>query len=109
MKTFTGKTQVWLYGRKSIDDLLVMTDDEAVKYVLFSHIDMVNTGWLAIGTACVAVTLDSKEVIHQSELDGLNKKLAEIRVAAQLAENELLFRISKLQALTFNGSEICEA
>ena len=43
-----------------------------------------------------------------TELDALNNQLAEVRTKAQEAENFILDRISKLQSLSFNGSEISE-
>ena len=109
MKTFTGKTKVWLSSDwTNIDDLLALTDDEAVNYVAYASHDMSGTGWRLIGTATVTIELNSKEAIHKTELDALNKELAEVRTMALLAENTILHRISKLQALTFNGSEISE-
>ena len=109
MKKITGKTKVWLAGSwATMDDLLSLTDDEAVNYVAFAAHDMSDKGWRLIGNATVTIELASAEVIHKSEIDGLNKQLAMVRVAAQTAENMIIDRISKLQALTFNGSEISE-
>ena len=109
MKTITGKTKVWLAGSwATMDDLLALTDNEAVNYVAFAAHDMSDKGWRLIGNATVTIQLASAEVIHKTELDGLNKQLAAVRTKAQEAENLILDRISKLQALTFNGSEITE-
>ena len=109
MKTITGKTNVWLSNVWStIDDLLALTDDEAVNYVSLASHDMSPKGWRLIGTATVTIELDSNEAIQQVELDSLNKQLAEVHKAAQIAENIVLHRIMKLQGITFNGSEISE-
>ena len=109
MKTITGATKVWLSSSWStVDDLMTLNDDEAVNYVAYASHDMSLKGWRLIGTALVTITLDSKEAIHKTELDALNNQLAEVRTKAQEAENFILDRISKLQSLSFNGSEISE-
>ena len=101
MKTITGKTNVWLYDWKDIEELQVLKDDEAVGYVAYSQSDMTPNNWLLIGTAVVTITLDSKEVTHKTELDVLRKQLAEARTKAQETENLILDRMTKLHALTF--------
>ena len=109
MKKFTGKTKVWLSsGWSTTEDLLTLTDDEDVNYVAYASHDMSLKGWRLIGTATVTIELARKEVIHKTELDALNNQLAAVRTQAQEAENMILDRISKLQSLSFNGSEISE-
>jgi len=54
-----------------------------------------------IGTAVVTVTLFAKEERNSTELHQLNEKLEKVRGENQQRENDILDRISKLSALTY--------
>ena len=58
-----------------------------------------------IGTAVVTITLFPKAEIHTKELATLNKKLQEVRAENHVRENDILDRISKLTALTYEVAE----
>lgn len=58
-------------------------------------------GYLLIGTAEVTVTLHSNDEIVQSQITSLHAQLQNARAQAHQAEQAILERISKLQALTY--------
>jgi predicted transposase YdaD len=58
-----------------------------------------------IGTAVVTITLFPKEQIYTHELTALNKALDNVRAENQVRENDILDRISKLTALTYEVAE----
>jgi hypothetical protein len=58
-------------------------------------------GYPLVGTAEVTVTLHSSDEIVQNQITALQTQLQDARAQAHLAEQAILERISKLQALTY--------
>lgn len=58
-------------------------------------------GYPLIGTAEVTVTLHSNDEIVQRQITSLHAQLQDARAQAHLAEQAILEKISKLQALTY--------
>ena len=58
-------------------------------------------GYPLIGTAEVTVTLHSSDEIVQNQIAALQAQLQDARAQAHQAEQAILERISKLQALTY--------
>ena len=58
-----------------------------------------------IGTAIVTVTLLPKEEYHSRQLASLNEALQTVRAENQQRENDILDRISKLTAITYEVAE----
>ena len=106
---FTGQSNVFLSDPSwfSISDLLDLVKsgkfDEAANRVALSGTDMRTSDWVKIGKATVTITLESTDAITANQIAALQEKLQEVRAQAQLHENMILEKISKLQALTFDG------
>lgn len=106
MKTnqFTGTTRVWLSGPEyyGAADLAagVAAGRDVMGQIHFARHDMSNCGWLEVGVATVEVTLHPLEEMTHRQLAALQAELQAHRAEAQVRENEILNRISKLQALT---------
>lgn len=83
----------------SFDTMKEIESSESMPYI--SHHE---TNETLVGSAVVTVTLFSKDRIHAAELELLNKKLKATRAENQQRENDILDKISKLQALTFAGA-----
>ena len=60
-----------------------------------------NQGYPKIGTAVVTVTLHSADAIVASQIEALNEQLQAMRAEHQRAQNAILDKISKLQAITY--------
>lgn len=58
-------------------------------------------GYPLIGTAEVTVTLHSPDEVVQNQISALQAQLQKQRADAYLAEQAILERISKLQAITY--------
>ena len=106
--TFTGQTKAWISSStyKSMNELVEILESgnikSAVDYVTYANHDMSLSGWTHIGAAEITVTLLPQEDIVSKEVEGLKKQLQAVRAEAQMRENAILDRISKLQALTYD-------
>lgn len=60
--------------------------------------------WLKIGTAEIVVTLTPPDNLAAEEIRSLQRSLDAMRAQHQLAQQALLNRISKLQALTYQAA-----
>lgn len=60
-------------------------------------------GYPLIGTVEVIITLHSTDKIVQNQIEALNKQLQQQRADAYRAEQAILEKISKLQALTLDA------
>lgn len=58
-------------------------------------------GFVAVGEATVTVEFFDAGTIHKSQLTALKEQLQAVRAENQQRENEVLDKLSKLQALTF--------
>lgn len=110
-KQFTGSSKVWLSTSwKTFDELNAMIsqgkDDEALNYLSLSNCDMSNSGWVEVGTATATVTLHDTDAVVGKQVAALKQELQNVRAAAQMQENAILERISKLQAITYEGEVI---
>jgi hypothetical protein len=105
MSKIIGTTGVWLTGYKNYDDLRHLIDkgdsDGAIQYVAYSSNDMKDAGWTPIGMATVHLELDHPADVARAQLDVLQAELQNHRAESQMRENQILERISKLQALTY--------
>lgn len=63
-------------------------------------------GYPLIGTVEVTITLHSNDKVVQNQIGALQKQLQKQRADAHRAEQAILEKISKLQALTFEGSVV---
>ena len=63
-------------------------------------------GYVRMGNCTVTIELESQDAIVQAQIDALNKQLQQVRADAHVAENAILEKISKLQALTFDGGAV---
>lgn len=70
----------------------------------FANHDMSGSGWVRVGTAKIEVELVPPDSLAAEELRSLNKQLDELREVHRQAQQAILDRISKLQALPFDGA-----
>jgi hypothetical protein len=96
---FTYQAFVYTSKYQSIDDIAkggsqpMLSDDKDGYFA--------KQGYPLIGTAEVTVTLHSSDEIVQNQITALQAQLQDARAQAHLAEQAILERISKLQALTY--------
>lgn len=108
MKTnrITGHLNVFTTGsyRGTFDDVLQAAasgdHDRAVKMLGFSTTDMSSCeNWTMVGIATITVEFFPREQIVAREVESLREQLREHRIRAHAAEQALLDKISKLQAI----------
>lgn len=107
--TITATVDAWLTSTsKNVADLLATQDPkDAVADLGYSNWDM-STGsypWVKVGTADITVTLMPRNDIVAEQTKVLQGELQKERAESQVRQNAILDKISKLQALTFNGAE----
>ena len=108
---FTGKTKVWVtaYG-DSIENVIHAVNegdtDSAVCCLTYTDMDMSDADWVEVGEAEITVTLKPREQLQEKELEGLKQQLKQVRADNVMRENLILDRISKLQAISYNGEEV---
>lgn len=103
---FTGTTKVWLSSsHKSIQELEALVRNgetgRAVNYLSTADSDMSSVGWVQVGTASITVKLLDTSTVVEHQVAALKKELQEVRAEAQMKENAILARISKLQAIEY--------
>lgn len=59
------------------------------------------SGFVVVGEATVTVEYFDDATIHKSQLTAINAELQAVRADNQKRENEVLDKLSKLQALTY--------
>lgn len=108
---FTGEIKVWLSRPewKSLEELAFLIEagknDQAVDYLTTSNYDMSTSGWIEVGTATMSVKLHSADAVLGNQIAALHQELQTCRANAQLRENEIMDKISKLQALTYEAPQ----
>jgi hypothetical protein len=107
---FTGTTKAWTTSHwQGIDTILHMVKEgklnEAAAAMMYINQDMSDSeGWAEVGVATITVELYPREELVSKELDGLKVQLEKVRADNQQRENAILDRISKLLAVTYEGS-----
>jgi hypothetical protein len=107
--TITGTLKVWTSSAwRKIDYVLARHEageaDEAFNVLSVTNSDMSECqDWAEVGEATVTVKLYPHDKIVSKELDGLKTQLQAVRAENQQRENAILDRISKLQAIDFEG------
>lgn len=81
-----------------------IASESAPSNLSFSNHDMSGSGWVRVGTAKIEVELVPPDSLAAEELRSLNKQLDELREVHRQAQQAILDRISKLQALPFDGA-----
>lgn len=92
-------------GRGTFDDVIEAAKqgrkDEALGILAFSATNMTSIeDWTMVGIATVTVEFFPREQIVAREVEGLREQLRQHRINAHAAEQALLDKISKLQAIT---------
>lgn len=98
----TLQALAYLPTYKRVEDIILGEELPLISLLRSEYFE--NEGYANIGTAEVTITLHSSDVIVQKQIDALNTQLAKQRADAHMAEKAILERISKLQALTFDGT-----
>lgn len=109
---FTGTVKAWTSSTwRGIDTVLHAVKegelDDAASMLTYLNHDMSDTeGWAEVGVATITVTFYPRDELVAKELEGLNEQLQKVRAENQRRENAILDRISKLQAITYEASEV---
>ena len=72
----------------------IVVQDESLK-------SYTSQGWIVVGQARITVDYSTPAELDAQRLDALNAELQTARAQAQKRENEILDRISKLQAIGY--------
>lgn len=101
MKTYV-KTGVWLTNQwTTVEELLGMTQEQLVSKLTCWDIDCHIEGWTLVGTAEVAITLDSKDKMIGNKVDALKAELKKTKADAEVRCNFLRGQINNLLAIEF--------
>lgn len=106
--TITGTIPAWLTGTHyTLDKVMREEKDpaELLSRLGFSNYDMDSGShpWVKVGSAEITVTLFPQEEVVAEQVKVLNAELQRERAESQVRQNGILDRISKLQALSFDG------
>lgn len=102
-----AETTAWLPNFYSVDDLLaaVKSDDtkRAARMLSYTDGDMSHgaSPYIRIGAARITITLQSRDALVTAQIAALNAKLEQERGNFMQRQAEILDRISKLSALTY--------
>lgn len=99
--TFQAKAYLGSYAR--IEDVIA---GKSMPHITQGGDYFEGEGYPLIGTVEVTITLNSNDKVVQNQIGALQKKLETQRAEAYRAEQAILTQISKLQALTFEGSVV---
>lgn len=109
-----GAASVWLstsmmerYGAASVITEMV-AGRRHIADPIFSHTDAKHDRgsdpWLKIGTAEIVLALTPPDTLAADEIRALQASLEAMRAQHHLAQQAILDRISKLQAITFDSA-----
>jgi hypothetical protein len=101
MSNITGNLKAWLpeYSTLRPDQL---NDPATLDQLVFSRVDMRNSGWTHIGDATITVdVILSPEELIASKIETLKTQQAKIRAEAQERVNELEAMVQNLLAITY--------
>jgi hypothetical protein len=104
--TITATLKAWVTSCRSVDEVLNAVKEgkhtDAADAMCFYSGDMAKgvSPWTLIGEADVTVRLHSRDQLVSNQLASLQAELAEARAEWLTKQQQLLDRISKLQALT---------
>lgn len=110
--TITGTVKVWLTNsRETVDDITnaaAKDPQEAIDCLGYGNADMDKGSypWTKVGTAEITITLMPRDEVAAAQIKTLNEELQQERAASMQRQNAIMDRISKLQALTFDGAEV---
>jgi hypothetical protein len=107
---FSGTLKAWTRPYENDDLSRAMQllasgkNNDALEVLAYTNLDMTDTGWIEVGTATINVRLIEPDLVISRQLAGLKTQLQTVRAENQQRENAILNRISKLQAIGFEGS-----
>lgn len=99
MKTIEIKG--WLYARQGWSG--------KVEFTFFDFEPSEDSDWIQICPHVAYIEVPESFDFRSAEIASLEKKLAKVRAAFTATQAEILERISKLQALTFDAASTVEA
>lgn len=108
----TATLPAWLPAHERMDDVLLLVKQGKLADALSrlhystSEMDKCRDPWLRCGEADIKLTLFAQNELVAEQLRLLNQELQRIRVESQLAQQVILERISKLQAITYEEPEV---
>jgi predicted PhzF superfamily epimerase YddE/YHI9 len=106
---FTETIDAWIPSHCgfSFQDITDITDGGEASKVIgalgYTNHDMTNSGWIKVGAATITVELMNEGDVNSAQMASLKAELQQTRADNQVRENDILDRISKLGALTYEG------
>ena len=98
---------VYAYGDyevgKFVDAMQKGDTESAAARLSYTHTALRGAEWIKVGTAKLTAEILPADVIHDSRLAALKAELEKERAESQMKQNAILDRISKLQALEWEG------
>lgn len=109
---FTGHVKAWTTSKWHDFGVVQSTiaageNDKAASELGYTNHDMSGSDdWVEVGIATITVEFFPADKIVAKQVEGLHEQLRQHRIRAHEAEQAILSQISKLQALTFEGSVV---
>lgn len=110
MPKITGNAVAWVAGHNLQNseaiNLKNADPDMLMGQLSFQplSLNMETEGWLKIGSATITVDIPDNDTLTQHQIKALETQVQTIHAEAQRNVNRIRDRISKLQALTFDGA-----
>jgi len=105
--TFTTTASVWISEYSSHDGTTIQEVDNIGELSLFRvGAEMQKYGYTHVGEAKVSVTIASADAITNSKVSSLRAELEKDRAESQLRQNQIIDKINKLEALTYDAPEV---
>lgn len=99
MRTITSKADAYTTEHgPSPDELMTMTDASSLFFFPYGA-KYVPTSWSKVGEATITVEIDDVDTLIDRKVDALKDELKAHRADAQVKENALQDKISKLLAI----------
>jgi hypothetical protein len=105
--TFTTTVSVWISEYSRHDGTTLQEIDDIDGLALFRvGSEMQKHGYTHVGEAEVTTTIASADQITNSKVSSLRAELEKDRADSQRRQNELIDKINKLEALTYDAPEV---
>jgi allophanate hydrolase subunit 2 len=87
--------------------VLERSPDRIVNDLAYSHptIDMTTSGWIAIGTAEITVTVNDHEALLKTQIDALRRTQKAIEAEASAKSTRIEQQIQSLLAIGYESTE----
>ena len=98
--TFQATASVWI-SQYSQFDAQSLQQTDSIGGLVIAPYDMTESGYTHVGEADVTITIASPDQIIGNKVASLRAQLESDRAESQRRQNELIDKINKLEALTY--------